>query len=269
MAVSLVQGILLSVLAMIGGLDFWLEIFYIHRPIIMGTLAGLILGNLTLGVIIGGTIELVFAGLTSAGGTQPPNPVLTSIMAVVFAHTTSVTPTASLGLALPFGFLMMYVIVFYRSAFSLLNVKLDKYAAAADTKRFMNVLYFALFVIGVSYLIITFLCTYALQGPMSNLVQMMPKWATNAFTVAGGVMPAVGFAMLLRIMLKGQFIPYILIGFFIASMIPFGNVLPAAVVGTALAVIEFFRDREIAEVDEKLANNATNGNGNGGDDDGI
>ncbi|MEG1943616.1 MAG: PTS sugar transporter subunit IIC, partial [Angelakisella sp.] len=85
--ITLVQGLLLAILAIIVGTDFWLEALFIFRPIIVCTLTGAILGNLELGLITGGLTELAFAGLTPAGGTQPPNPVLAGIMCTVIAYT--------------------------------------------------------------------------------------------------------------------------------------------------------------------------------------
>ena len=67
MSISLTQGILLTIMAVIVGLDFFLEAFFIFRPLIVSTLTGMILGNVTLGLKVGALIELAFAGLTPAG----------------------------------------------------------------------------------------------------------------------------------------------------------------------------------------------------------
>ncbi len=60
MAITLAQGILLGVFAIIAGLDSWLEVFYIFRPIISCTIAGLILGDVRLGIVAGGITEFSF-----------------------------------------------------------------------------------------------------------------------------------------------------------------------------------------------------------------
>lgn len=49
MEITLAQGIGLALMAIVVGVDFWLEGFFIFRPIIVSTLTGLILGDLTLG----------------------------------------------------------------------------------------------------------------------------------------------------------------------------------------------------------------------------
>lgn len=117
------EGILISVFTVLAGIDFWLEGFYIFRPMIVCTVTGLILGDLRLGIIAGGLTELAFAGLTPVGGTQPPNPVLAGVMTVVLAFTTGKSAAASIGLSLPFSILMQYIILFYYSAFSLFTKK--------------------------------------------------------------------------------------------------------------------------------------------------
>ena len=85
MTITLFQGLMLTIMAVIVGLDFFLEAFFIFRPIIVATLTGAILGDVVLGLKVGALIELAFAGLTPAGGTQPPNPVFAGLMGVVLA----------------------------------------------------------------------------------------------------------------------------------------------------------------------------------------
>ncbi|HET6785172.1 MAG TPA: PTS sugar transporter subunit IIC, partial [Erysipelotrichaceae bacterium] len=123
MQITLVQGILLALACIVIGVDYWLEAFFIFRPIIVATITGLILGDLKLGLIAGGLTELAFAGLTPAGGTQPPNPILAGVMTVVIAYTTNTSPALAIGLALPFSILMQYVILFFYSSFSMFMAK--------------------------------------------------------------------------------------------------------------------------------------------------
>ena len=116
--ITLMQGMGLAIMALIVGIDFWLEALYIFRPLIVCTLTGAILGDIQTGLITGALTELAFTGLTPIGGTQPPNPVLAGIMTTVIAHSTGVDAKTAIGLGLPFSFLMQYIILFYYSAFS-------------------------------------------------------------------------------------------------------------------------------------------------------
>lgn len=59
MEITLLQGILLTVMTIIVGLDFFLEAFFIFRPLIVSTLTGLILGDITLGLKVGALTSLL------------------------------------------------------------------------------------------------------------------------------------------------------------------------------------------------------------------
>jgi PTS system galactosamine-specific IIC component len=268
MAITLAQGIMLGVFAILAGLDSWLEVFYIFRPIISCTVTGLILGDLQLGIIAGGLTELAFAGLTPAGGTQPPNPAVCGIMTVVIAHTTSVAPATAIGLSLPFAMLMQYILLMFYSIFSVFMPVMDKAAAEANTKKFATIPYIIMTIVGVSFFIVIFLSAYAAQAPMAALVKAMPTWLIHGFELAGGALPAVGFSMLLKVLLRVEYVPYLLLGFVVASFINFSNVLPAAVIGIVFAMIEFFRDKKNKDLQAQIEELKESGV-NGGDEDGI
>lgn len=242
--ITLDQGVMLTIMSIIVGIDFWLESLYIFRPIIVCTLTGVILGDLQTGLLAGSLTELAFAGLTPAGGTQPPNPVLAGVMTVVIAYTTGVEPQAAIGLALPFSILMQYIILFYYSTFSLFMGKADAYAAAADTGAFWKLNLLMTAIVAVTYGIVVFLSAYVAQDAMQALVMAMPDWLKHGFEIAGGILPAVGFGMLLTVMLKIQYVPYLIIGFVAASFIQFANLLPVALLGTAIAIYEYYNARQ-------------------------
>ncbi|SCJ06565.1 PTS system N-acetylgalactosamine-specific EIIC component 1 [uncultured Clostridium sp.] len=242
--ITLVQGLLLAIMAIIVGIDAFLEGLFIFRPIIVCTLTGAILGDLQLGLIAGGLTELAFAGLTPVGGTQPPNPVLAGVMTTVIAYTTGADVKTTIGLALPFSFLMQYIILFYYSSFSMFMQKLTKAAEEINLKKIMRINILSITIVGLTYGLVVFLCTYVAQEPMKALVESMPVWLSHGFEIAGGILPAIGFGLLLRIMLKKEYVAFLIIGFLVASFLDFSNLLPVALIGTALALFQYFNDQE-------------------------
>lgn len=244
MSITLMQGIMLAIAAIIIGLDYWLEAFFIFRPLIVSTITGFILGDITLGLQCGALCELAFAGLTPAGGTQPPNPVLAGFMITIIAYTTKIGPDGALGLALPFSFLMQYVILFFYSTFSFFMGKADHLADTRDIAAFGRLNIMTSLIVMVSYGVIVFLCSYVAQDAMNALVGNMPEWLTNGLTVAGGMLPAVGFGMLLRVMMKAKYIPFFVAGFLFASFIEMPNLLPVAVMGAGFAAFDFFSAKQ-------------------------
>lgn len=265
MKITLLQGILLSIFGAIAGVDSYTEALYIFRPIISCAVTGLILGDPITGLLAGGVAELTFAGLTNAGGTQPPNPAVCGIMTVVIAHTTKVAPATAVGLSLPFAMLMQYIILMYYSLFSGFMSSLDKAAENAETKKFSRYVAFSIAVVGITFFIIIFLSSYAAQAPMASLVKAMPTWLIHGFELAGGALPAVGFAMLLKVLLRVSYFPYLLLGFVVASFINYSNVLPAAAIGVVFAMIDFFNTKQ----NQKLKDQINEIKENGGAEDGI
>lgn len=254
MEISLLQGIMLAIMAIIVGVDFWLEGFFIFRPIVVSTLTGIILGDLELGLVTGGITELAFAGLTPAGGTQPPNPVLAGVMTTVIAYTTGTNASGSMALALPFSFLMQYVILFCYSSFSFFMKGADAAAETGDVKKIVKINITCTLLVALLYGLIVFLCSYAAQDAMKTFVEILPAWLTHGFEVAGGILPAVGFAMLLKVMLKIDFVPFLLIGFVISCFLEYSNLLPVAVVGAALALFVYNLDKNKEKEIVKVTN---------------
>ncbi|MDR0298633.1 MAG: PTS N-acetylgalactosamine transporter subunit IIC [Streptococcaceae bacterium] len=258
MQITLAQGLLLAIAAVIQGGDFWLEGLYIFRPIIVSTIAGIILGDLQTGLVVGGVTELAFAGLTPAGGTQPPNPILAGVMGVVIAHTTGAKPEAAMALALPFSLLMQYVILFFYSTFAFFMRQIDSAAHEADTKKVGRINMTTTGIVAVTYGVVVFLTGYLAQSPMKSFVAALPSWLTHGFEVIGGILPAIGFAMLLNTMLKMEFMPFLLIGFVLASFLNFSNLLPVAIVGLALALFTYTIEQKIRNNKPTLMANNTN-----------
>ena len=67
------------------------------------------------------------------------------------------------------------------------------------------------------YFIPIFLTVYFGTDLVTNLVAAIPQVITNGLTVAGNLLSALGFAMLLSSMLSKKMFPYFLLGFLIVA----------------------------------------------------
>ena len=186
---------------------FWLEALFFIPPDNRLYPYRCYSGDIQTGLITGGLTELAFAGLTPQVVFQPPNPIMAGLMTTVIAWSTGADAKTAIGLGLPFSLLMQYVILFFYSAFSLFMTKADKCAKEADTAAFSRLNWTTMLIVASAYAVIAFLCTYLAQGAMQALVKAMPAWLTHGFEAAGGILPAVGFGLLLRVMFKAQYIP--------------------------------------------------------------
>lgn len=244
MDISLTQGILLTVAVFILAWDARWETFFAFRPIVMSFVAGIILNNVTLGLKAGAIAELSYLGLTTVGGTVPPNPLMAGLMTVVLAYKSGIAPEAALGLSLPFALLMQWITIACQSAFAGFNAKLEEAASENNTKKFTFYVFLPELILTSLYAIVAFLSVYALQDQIRAFVESFPVFISHGFEIAGGLLPAVGLGLLLKVMVKKENVPYLVLGFLMMSILPLDNVLPVALTAAALAGIGYMRDQE-------------------------
>ena len=68
----LLQAILLGLVAMLGNAEYLFGTSLLSRPLVMGALTGVVLGDIPTGVTLGATLELAFMGAFSIGASIPP-----------------------------------------------------------------------------------------------------------------------------------------------------------------------------------------------------
>ena len=84
MEITLLQGIIITLVVMVLVVDRHLEALFIFRPIIVCPIVGAILGDLNTGLVAGGMVELAFAGIAGIGGASVPEALLNSDHRAVF-----------------------------------------------------------------------------------------------------------------------------------------------------------------------------------------
>ena len=60
----------------------------LSRPLVMGTLTGIVLGDVQTGVTLGATLELAFMGAFSIGASIPPEMISGTVLGTAFTITT-------------------------------------------------------------------------------------------------------------------------------------------------------------------------------------
>ena len=82
----MLQAFLLGCVAFIGKCDLATGTNLIQRPIVLGPLVGLILGDLQMGIVVGATLELAFLGQVSVGAYIPPNVIVGGVLGLSLIH---------------------------------------------------------------------------------------------------------------------------------------------------------------------------------------
>ncbi len=240
MEISLLQATALGLVAFIAGLDLFNGLTHIHRPVVLGPIVGVILGDLNTGILTGGTLELVWMGLAPLAGAQPPNVIIGTIVGTVFAISTGVKPEVAVGIAVPFAVAVQMGITFLFSVMSGVMSRCDKMASNGDIKGIERINYLALLALGIFYFLCAFLPIYFGADHAKTLIDVLPARLIDGLGVAGGIMPAIGFAVLLKIMMKNAYIPYFILGFVGAAWLQL-PVLAIAVAALAMAMIDLVR----------------------------
>ena len=117
--------------------------------------------------------------------------------------------------------------------------KADKYAQEANTKGIDNINYIGLAILGGFNFLIVFFVILLGAEQLQGIVNLVPETLMNGFKVASGMMPAVGFAMLLNIMLKKEYTAFLIVGFVLAAYLNL-DVLAVALLGLSIALYDYY-----------------------------
>lgn len=215
--VSVVQIILLGLIAFLGYSEWMLGSSLIQRPIVLGALVGLVFGDFTQGIIIGGTLELVFMGIMSIGASIPPDVVAGGVLGTAFAITSGQGAVA-VALALPIATLLLAV----KNAILILIVPImahraDKYAEDGDVDGVsrMHIVAYLAAAIPSTLLIVLAFC--AGNPVIEAVLNKIPPVITNGLGAATGLLPALGFGLLASLIMTKKLAPFFFLGFLLAA----------------------------------------------------
>src|SRR5690606_41030617 len=166
---------------------------------------GVILAAVQTGWLAGATLEFVWMGMVPLAGAPPPNVVIGGVMGTAFAILLDQDPKVAVSIAVPFAVAVQGAITLLFTIYSPVMHRMDR-CAAESRPRATELLHLSgMAVLFLFNAIITFLPIYFGVETARSLVESLPSWMMDGLTVAGGIMPAIGFAMLLTVMLKKQY----------------------------------------------------------------
>jgi PTS system N-acetylgalactosamine-specific IIC component len=238
------QALLIGIWAGIAGIDQFNGLTHIHRPIVTGAVVGLILGDFTTGLIAGATLELVWAGMVPLAGAQPPNVVIGGIIGTAFAILSGQPPEVAVGIAVPFAVAGQALITLLFTAYSPIMHKMDTYAMEGNTKAIDRLNYLGPVLLFIFFFVISFLPIYFGAEQAAAIVGLLPAWLIGGLGIAGGIMPAVGFAMLLKIMFSWTYAPFFAFGFVAAAYLSL-PILAVAILAVAIAGYDYMAQGKI------------------------
>ncbi|MGX2944505.1 PTS mannose/fructose/sorbose/N-acetylgalactosamine transporter subunit IIC [Enterococcus alishanensis] len=219
----------------------------IDRPIVVGPLVGLVLGDLHAGIVIGASLEAVFMGAINVGGTAAVNPAVGTVFGTAFAIMLNDGPEVALTLALPIGILAGAMETLISILLSASAEPFDRLAKAGKEKSIIA-LHFSLWALKfLSFSIIVFVAVLVGSGPVKTFVDAIPDVIMNGLAVCGGLLPAAGFAILLKMLWEKKIAIFYFLGFTLVAYLKL-PLVALAIIGTVIAVSGAMRDKEMLEL---------------------
>ncbi len=228
----------------------------LERPIIVGTVTGLLFGDITTGIILGGALEAIYMGAVNIGGATSAEPVSATVMAVAFAITSGLDTEAAIALAVPVGLVFNSMFIIFLMASNLFQPWYQKVCDKGDTKGMTWLILVSWF---IQYLIRTVII-FALVFLGANVVQTfmtnLPAGIMRGLGTAANMLGAVGMAVLMKMLVNTENVGYLFVGFILAKYFN----LPAIVVAIIAVVVALtigFNDKKVLD----LKNMVKNGSG--------
>lgn len=242
MEISFVQAILIALVTAFCYSGQLLGI-YTNRALVMSFFVGVILGDIPTALTFGALAELAYMGFgVGAGGTVPPNPVGPGIVGTIIAITLKnegITPESALALSFPFAVLFQLVTTALYTFFAGSPTWAKNAIEERNYRKYnwiANSTYIGFVVTGF----IIGLASAISRPGLQAFVELLPNWLINGFSIAGGLIPAIGFAMILSVMLEKDLIPYVLLGYICVAYLELPT-MAVAMVGAVFALIQYYR----------------------------
>lgn len=80
---SIISAILVVAVAFLAGLEGILDQFQFHQPLVACTLIGAATGNLTAGIMLGGSLQMITLAWANIGAAVAPDVALASVAAII------------------------------------------------------------------------------------------------------------------------------------------------------------------------------------------
>lgn len=209
----------------------------IRQPLFAALPIGIIMGDVPKAITIGAAIQILYIGLVAAGSNLPADDCLAGLIAIPIAVKSGLSTELAVALAVPVGVMGVFIDQLRKTVNVIFVHMADKYAKEGNTKQIIlcNIIYPTILSFFIRFPIPFFANMY---GPdaVKTFMSSVPEWIIHGFSVAGGILPALGFALTMFVIGKRELLPWFFIGYFLVqfSGIP---VIGAAVFGVCAVLL--------------------------------
>jgi len=213
----------------------------LRRPLLVGTMVGIILNNMGAGLVVSGTLELMWMGLGNMAGYRTPDMIVGTIVGVTAAiqSGSGATPegiAAGVASATVVAILIQQLLVVFDLFKQFIAPWADRVAAEGNFNGIMAINYVAIAMQFAIRAVPTFLVVYFSDAAINAVLAYVPQDVLAGLGVATKLLTAVGLSILMTMMMKGELWVFLLFGFVCATYLGL-SILPITFLSLPFAVI--------------------------------
>lgn len=218
---SIISIVLVVIVAFLAGMEGVMDEFQFHQPLVACTLIGLVTGNLEAGVILGGTLQMIALGWANIGAAIAPDAALASVASaiiLVLGGQGAEGVSTAIAVAIPLAVAGLFLTMIVRTLSVACVHRMD---AAAEKGNFKGVEAWHIVAVIMQGLRIAIPAAALLVIPaetVQGFLESMPAWLTDGMSIGGGMVVAVGYAMVINMMATKETQPFFIVGFVIAAL---------------------------------------------------
>ncbi|MBN3461748.1 PTS mannose/fructose/sorbose transporter subunit IIC [Lactobacillus acidophilus] len=216
-----IQMILVVAVAFLAGTEGILDEWQFHQPLVACTLIGLVTGHLDLGVILGGQLQMIALGWANIGAAVAPDAALASVASAIIlvegGQGVKGIGTAT-GIAIPLAVAGLFLTMIVRTISTYIVHVMDAEAKKGNWRMINLWQWIAVCLQGLRIAIPAALLLAIPSETVKGWLAMMPQWLSEGMTIGGGMVVAVGYAMVINMMASKEVWPFFAIGFALAAI---------------------------------------------------
>ena len=217
---SALTFILVVLVAFIAGVASVVDERQFHRPLVACTLTGIALGSPTVGIMVGGSLELLALGWMNVGAAMAPDSALASTISAIVVIQGHQDITTGIAIAVPLAAAGQVLTIFVRTITVFFQHQADNFAKTANFRGIELMHLSGMALQGLRVAIPTAIVALISSEELTRLLGMIPEQVTIGLRIAGGMITVVGFAMVINMMRSKALMPFFFLGFIAAAAIP-------------------------------------------------
>lgn len=236
--------VLIIIIALLAGMEGILDEFQFHQPLVACTLIGLVTGHLTEGIILGGSLQMIALGWANVGAAVAPDAALASVASSIImvlglegGDTNVQTAIATaIAVAVPLSVAGLFLTMICRTITIPMVHFMDTAAEKGNIRTIEMWQILAILLQGVRIAIPAAALCIVPASVVTNALNQMPAWLSGGMAVGGGMVAAVGYAMVINMMSTKETWPFFALGFVLAAIGEL-TLIALGAIGVALALI--------------------------------